>query len=87
MRRAELFVKAGRGAEYSQGYGIRVDRQLGKPREKVKYGEDRAAAECVEHLIYAGNCNLWDLGDLIQILVVYGDSNAARLFLNAYQGT
>ena len=39
----------------------------------------RATAECVEHLIYAGNCNLWYLGDLVQFLVVDGDSDVARL--------
>ena len=60
--------------------------QLGKTREKVKYGEDRAAAKCVEHFIDAGNCHLWDLRDLFQFLVIDGDSNAARHFGDAYQG-
>ena len=63
-----------------------MDRQLGKSREKVKYGEDRAAARCVEYFVDAGNCDLWDLGDLVQVLVVDCDSDAARRFGDAYQG-
>ena len=63
-----------------------MDRQLGKPREKVKYGEDRATAKCVEHFIDAGYCNLWDLGDFVKVLVVDGDSYVARYLGNAYQG-
>lgn len=30
---AKPLVKAGRGAECSQGYSVRVDSQLGEPRE------------------------------------------------------
>ena len=63
-----------------------MDRQLDKSREKVKYGEDRAAAKCVEYFVDAGNCDLWDLGNRVQVLVVNVDSDVARRFGDAYQG-
>ena len=63
-----------------------MDPQLGKSRGRVKYGEDRAAAKCVEYFVDAGNCDLWDLGDLVQFLVVHGDTNASGFFWYAYQG-
>ena len=63
-----------------------MDRQLVKSREKDKCGEDRAAAECVEYFVDTGNCDLWDLGDFVRVLVVDGDSDAARFFWDAYQG-
>ena len=62
-----------------------MDRQLGKSREEAKDREYRTAAQCVEYFVDAGNCDLWDLGDLVQFLVVDGDTNAARLFSYAYQ--
>ena len=39
----------------------------------------------MEHFIYTGNCNLWDLSKHVQFLVVDGDSNAALFFFNSYQ--
>ena len=53
---------------------------MGKSREKVKYEEDRAAAKYVEYIVDTGNCDLRHLGDLVQFLVVDGDTDAARLF-------
>ena len=81
MGHAEPFVKACRNVERGQRYDIRVDRQLGKSREKVKYGEDRAAGKCVEYFVDTGNCDLWYLGGLVQLLVVDDDTDATRLCL------
>ena len=47
--------------------------------------ENRAAAEGVKHLVDAGDRNLWDLGDLIQFLVVDCDSDAARFLRDTYE--
>ena len=60
---------------------------MGKSREEVKDREYRAAAKCVEYFVDAGNCDLWDLGYLVQVLVVDGDTDVARFFWYAYQGT
>ena len=65
MGHADPFVKACWSAERGQGYGIRVDRQLGKSREKIKHREDRTAAKYVEFFVDAGNCDLWYIGDII----------------------
>ena len=85
MGHVKPFVKARRGAERCLGYFVWVD-QLCKSREKVKYGEDRTAAKYVKYFVDMRNCDLWDLSDLVQFLVVDGDSDAARFFWDAYQG-
>ena len=64
-----------------------MDRQLGESREEAKYIENRAAAKCVEYFVDARDCDLRDLGDLVQFLVVDCDADAARHFWYAYQGT
>ena len=57
-----------------------------KPREEVEHGENRTAAEGVEHLVDAGNCNLWDLGDFVELLVFDCDADAARFVWGAHKG-
>ena len=64
-----------------------MDRQLGESREEVKYREDRTAAKCVEYFVDARDCDLRDLGDLVQFLVFDCDMDAARLLWYTYQGT
>ena len=59
---------------------------MSKPREKVEHGENRTAAEGVEHLVDAGNRSLWDLGDFVELLVVDCDADAARVFWDAHKG-
>ena len=83
----EPFIEAVGRTEGSQGYSVRVDSLLNKPREKVEHGENRTAAEGVKHLVDAGNRNLWDLGDLVQFLVVDCDVDATRFLRDAHKGT
>ena len=58
-----------------------MNRQLGESRE------DRTASKCVEHFVDARDCDLWDLGDLVQFLVVDCDTDAVRLCWYIYRGT
>ena len=59
---------------------------MGKSREGVEYREYRTAAKCVECFVDTGNCDLLDLGELVQFLVVKGDTNATGGCWYAYQG-
>ena len=63
-----------------------MDCSFCKPREKVEHGENRTAAEGVKHLVDAGNRNLWNLGDLVQFLVVDCGADATRLLRDAHKG-
>ena len=40
----------------------------------------------MKHLVDAGDCNLRNLGDLVQFLVVNGDSDAPRFLRDAHEG-
>ena len=85
MGHAEPFIETVGRAEGSQRYSVRVDGQLSKPREKVEHGENRTTAEGVEHLVDTGNRNLGDLGDLVELLIVDCDTDAARFFWDAHK--
>ena len=80
------FIKSTGGVESSQEDSVRVDIELCEPREKFEYRKARTAAEGIKDLIDAGDRNLGGFSDLIQFLVINGDSNAAGFLRNAYEG-
>ena len=65
------------GAERCKGNGVLIDDSLVEGGNQVEQGEDAAFAEGVENLVDAGDGELSEGADGVQLLVVNGDADAS----------